>query len=431
MDSTFFTVVAVIAISLQSYLLLLFFFEPSLRYKVWNPPTPSSREFLNMLQALLGVCTYPSTRVDVLTNGDTFYASELDAIQAARKSITLEAYIFQEGELTRRFIAALAARARAGVKVNLVIDAVGSAGTSRSYFQELVDAGGRVAKYHPFGWATVARFNNRTHRVLLVIDGSVGFVGGAGFADQWFKDTPSNPRWRDTIVRVEGKAVASLQATFVENWLESSGEILSGEEYFPFPDELDSEASKSKSSVEMFVSSSPSLGRSTRARILFQTLLASAQESICLTTPYFLPDLSARAEMLRAMRERGVRIRIMTPGKHSDQLLTRRSSRRLYGALLEGGAQIYEYQPAMMHAKVLIVDNLWSVVGSTNFDHRSFGLNDELNLVCCNERLAQRLTADFEKDLKHSRLIEYAEWKRRSVFEKVHEYLGWVLERQQ
>jgi cardiolipin synthase len=317
------------------------------------------------------------------------------------------------------------------VKVNLVIDAVGSAGTGRSYFQELSDAGGRVARYHPFGWATVARFNNRTHRVLLVIDGKVGFVGGAGFADQWYQDTPKNPRWRDTIVRVEGKAVASLQSTFVENWLESSGEILSGEEYFPFPQEREQGTSKGEPVVEMVVSSSPSLGRSTRARILFQTLLASAQESICLTTPYFLPDRSARAEMLRAMRERGVRIRIMTPGKHSDQLLTRRSSRRLYGALLEGGAQIYEYQPAMMHAKVLIIDNLWSVVGSTNFDHRSFGLNDELNLVCCNEKLAGRLTADFEKDLRDSRLIEYSEWKRRSLFEKAHEYLGWVLERQQ
>jgi cardiolipin synthase len=430
MDSTFFTVVAIMAVVVQSYVLLLFFFEPGLRYKVWNPPAPNSPAFLNMLQALLGVCTYRSSRVDVLTNGNAFYASELNAIRAAQKSINLEAYIFQEGELTRDFVTALTERARLGVKVNLVIDAVGSTGTSRSYFQELFDAGGRVARYHPFGWATVARFNNRTHRVLLVIDGNVGFVGGAGFADQWYQDTPQNPRWRDTIVRVEGEAVASLQATFVENWLESSGEILSGEEYFPFP-HSDSEASKNESSVEMVVSSSPSLGRSTRARILFQTLLASAQQSICLTTPYFLPDCSARAEMLRAVRERGVRIRIMTPGKHSDQLLTRRSSRRLYGALLEGGAQIFEYQPAMMHAKVLIVDSLWSVVGSTNFDHRSFRFNDELNLACCNERLAQRLTADFEKDLKHSRLIEYSEWKRRSVFEKAHECLGWVLERQQ
>ena len=432
MDSTFFTVVAVMAILVQSFLLFLFFFEPSLPYKLWKPPSPASREFLSMLEALLGVRSYRSEGVEVLTNGNTFYADELDAIQGAQKSVNLEAYIFQEGELTRRFVAALADRARLGVKVNLVIDAVGSAGTSSSFFQELVDAGGRVKRYHSFGWETLARFNNRTHRVLLVIDGRIGFLGGAGFADQWFNNASGSPRWRDTMVRLEGKAVAGLQATFAENWLESSGEILWGEEYFPSSShERKSTSTKRDFPVEMVVSSSPSLGRSTRARILFQTLLASAQESICLTTPYFLPDRSARAEMLRAMRERGVQIRILTPGKRSDQLLTRRSSRRLYGALLEGGAQIFEYQPAMMHAKTLIVDNLWSVVGSTNFDHRSFGLNDELNLVCCNEKLAERLTEDFERDLKHSRLIGYSEWKGRSVIEKAHEYLGWVLERQQ
>jgi len=432
MDSTFFTVVAVTAIVLQSFLLFLFFFEPSLRYKVWNLPSPRSLEFQNMLGALLDARSYQSGHVDVLTNGNAFYASELSAIQAARKSINLEAYIFQEGEVTRRFVEALAERARAGVKVNLVIDAVGSVGTSTSYFDALVEAGGRVARYHPFGWETLARFNNRTHRVLLVIDGRVGFLGGAGFADQWFHDTPKNPRWRDTIVRVQGGAVASLQAAFNENWLESSGEILSGEEYFPLPHERgDAGGLPGASTLEMVVSSSPSMGRSTRARILFQTLLASAEESICLTTPYFLPDRSARAEMLRAMRERGVRLRILTPGKRSDQLLTRRSSRRLYGELLEGGAKIYEYQPAMMHTKALIVDNVWSIVGSTNFDHRSFGLNDELNLVCCDERLAGRLTEDFDTDLKHSRLIEYSEWKRRSIVEKAHECLGWVLERQQ
>jgi cardiolipin synthase len=431
MDSGFFTVIALTAIALQSYLLFLFFFEPGLPYTVWQSPSAASREFRHLLEALLGARLYCSSRIEVLANGNAFYPSELNAILAAEKSINLEAYIFQEGELTRRLVAALADRARRGVKVNLVVDAVGSAGTSHRFFQDLVDAGGRVRRYHPFGWKTLARFNHRTHRVLLLIDGHVGFLGGAGFADQWFIDTPERPRWRDTMVRVEGDAVAGLQATFTENWLESSGEILSGEEYFPFPNKDALAGEEGDCPVEMVVSSSPSMGRSTRARILFQTLLASAQESICLTTPYFLPDRSARAEMLRAMRERRVRLRILTPGKHSDQLLTRRSSRRLYGALLEGGAQIYEYQPAMMHTKVLIIDNLWSVVGSTNFDHRSFGLNDELNLVCCDEKLAGRLTEDFEQDLKHSRLVEYSEWKRRSLFEKAHECLGWVLERQQ
>jgi len=433
MDSTFFSVVAVIAIVLQSFLLFLFFFEPSLHYKVWNPPSPRSSEFLKMLEALLDARTYRASRVDVLTNGTTFYACELSAIQAAQTSINLEAYIFQEGEVTRRIVEALTERARAGVQVKLVIDAVGSVGTSTGYFDALFEAGGRVERYHPFGWKTLARFNNRTHRVLLVVDGRVGFLGGAGFADQWFNDTPKHPRWRDTIVRVEGGAVASLQSVFAENWLETSGEILPWEDHFLCPNECGNPgpSTDTASTAQMVVSSAPSMGRSTRARILFQTLLASAEESICLSTPYFLPDRSARTEMLRAMHDRGVRIRILTPGKRSDQLLTRRSSRRLYGDLLEGGAKIYEYQPAMMHVKTLIVDNIWSVVGSTNFDHRSFGLNDELNMVCRDENLAHRLTEDFEKDLKLSRLITYSEWKKRSIFERAHEYLGWVLERQQ
>src|SRR5262245_23317907 len=432
MDSTFFMVVALTAIALQSFLLFLFFFEPSLRYKVWNLPHSGSPEFLNTLEALVDARAYGCSDVHILANGETFYAREIDAIRSAQKSVNLEAYIFQEGEVTRRFVAALTERAKAGVRVNMVIDAVGSVGTSARYFDALREAGGRVERYHTFGWDTVARFNNRTHRVLIVIDGCVGFVGGAGFADQWFCNTPESPRWRDTMVRVEGDVVQSLQAAFTENWLESSGEILSGQEYFPLPNGGRRQPlSADPSSVEMVVTSSPSMGRSTRARILFQTLLASANESICLATPYFLPDRSARAEMLRAMRERAVRLRVLTPGKRSDQLLTRRSSRRLYGELLEGGARIYEYQPAMMHAKTLIIDNLWSIVGSTNFDHRSFGLNDELNFVCRDKALASRLAADFEKDLAQRRRMEYSEWKRRSIVEKAHEYLGWVLERQQ
>jgi cardiolipin synthase A/B len=179
------------------------------------------------------------------------------------------------------------------------------------------------------------------------------------------------------------------------------------------------------------INSSPSVGGSTRARMLFQALLAAAQKSICITTPYFLPDKSARDEMVRAIKDRGVEVKIVTPGKHSDHLLTRTSSRRLYGDLLRAGAQIYEYEPTMIHAKVMIVDGLWSVVGSTNFDNRSFGLNDEVNLAAFDGGLALRLEEDFARDLAHSRRITYEHWKRRSVFERAHEWLGWILERQQ
>lgn len=226
------------------------------------------------------------------------------------------------------------------------------------------------------------------------------------------------------MFRIEGCAVIDLQSTFVENWLEASGEILAESEYFP-------DCKAAGNARAMVIDSSPSVGQSTRARILFQTLLASARKTVLISTPYFLPDRSAREEMARAIAERGVKITIITPGRQADHLLTRTSSQRLYGPLLKAGAKIFEYQPSMMHAKVMIVDDAWSVVGSTNFDNRSFGLNDEVNLVALDQELAARLQQDFARDLSVSKEVSYDDWKRRSMFERAHEWLGWVLERQQ
>jgi cardiolipin synthase len=431
MESSFFLTIAIIAICLQGFLLFLFFFEPGLRYRIASsaPQKLDSKELIYTLEALLDTRLYRSSQIDVLTNGDEFYRAELDTIRSAQRSINLEAYIFQPGEITQRFLEALTERAQAGVHVNLVLDAVGSFMTFQNYLKPLEDAGGRIAWYHPFRWDTLARLNNRTHRVLLVIDGTVAFLGGAGFADQWIRGSLNNPRWRDTMFRIEGDIVTRLQGAFAENWLEAHGDILMGGAYFSLG--APPRTPSSLNHVQFAVTSSPSTGRSTRARILFQTLLASAQRNICLTTPYFLPDWSARKEMMRAIRERGVQVRILTPGKHSDQLLTRRSSRRLYGDLLRAGAEIYEYQPAMLHTKVLVIDDSWSVVGSTNFDNRSFGLNDELNLVVHDSNLALRLKKDFQADLRYSRAITYSEWQQRPLFERAHEYLGWILERQQ
>jgi cardiolipin synthase len=226
------------------------------------------------------------------------------------------------------------------------------------------------------------------------------------------------------MFRVQGRAVASLESMFAENWLESSGELLTGPEYYR-------REPASGSLMAMVIDSTPSTGRATRARMLFQTLIACASRSIHLTTPYFLPDRSARREFTRAIQERGVEVKIIVPGKHSDHLLTRRSSRRLYGELLQAGAQIYEYRPSMIHTKSLVVDGIWSVIGSTNFDSRSFGINDEVNMAALDEGLAARLERDFQQDLADSRRITYQEWRRRSVFERVHEWLGWILERQE
>jgi cardiolipin synthase len=424
-----FEVLSLVAILFLLLMLVLALFEPGLPYKViaQRSAPPDSERFRRVLAALAGSHVHEKTQVDVLSAGQAFYDAMLEEVRGARQTINLEAYIFKRGDVTRRFVAALLERARAGVRVNMNLDAIGSFTTWAGYFKELRAAGGRVHFYHPLRWYNLPRFNNRTHREILVVDGRVGFVGGAGYADYW--SSPHGPGkrkkpWRDTMFRVRGGAVTGLQSTFVENWVETTGELLSGEEYFPF-------CPAPGRTPAMVVTSSPTTGRSTRGRLLYQTLLASATKSIHITTPYFLPDKAARAEMVRAMRERGVEIKIVTPGQHTDHLITRRSSRRLFGDLLRAGAWIGEYQPTMIHAKVMLVDGVVSVVGSTNFDHRSFGLNDEVNLVTFDAALADRLEEDFARDQALCRAVSYKEWMGRSRVERLTEWFGWLLERQQ
>lgn len=420
-----FFVVALAVIAWQGFLLFMALFAPAMRYQVerFEAPPIDSEKFLETLEAVTDAQVNHHSALTVLTNGEEFYEAELQAIEAATQSVNLEAYIFQRGRVAQRFLTALAERARAGVKVNLILDAIGSFSTSEAYCSDLKRSGGRVEFYHPFSWRSVASINNRTHRELLIVDGELGFIGGAGIADHWLISKQGRARWRDTVIRVEGDIVSNLQATFAENWLESSGEVIFGEEYFPhLPDRGTAKA--------MVINSSPSAGGSTRARILFQALVSAASSNIRITTPYFLPDRSMLGALVRAAG-RGVKIEIIVPGKKSDHALTRSSSRRLYGRLLQAGARIYEYQPAMIHAKVLVVDNLWSVAGSTNFDNRSFGINDEVNLAASDPSLASQLSEDFLHDKAVSREVTLADWKRRSLVERLHETIGWVLQRQQ
>jgi cardiolipin synthase len=430
MGSATFVILAVIAFLVLGVLLFLVLFEPGLTYKVDSPEIPlESPAFLALLGLLADSQIHRKSRIEVLTDGGAFYEAELAAIRGAKRSVNLEAYIFAKGEISRRFLGALAERARAGVKVNVVLDAIGSFKTWDGYLADLRAAGGRVCWYHPVRWDTVRRLNNRTHRELIIIDGTLGFVGGAGIADPWYKSTPKEPQWRDTMFRVEGELVTGLQTTFAENWLESADEILTGDDYFPSVRDEHGDDAPGGTVSGLVVISSPSAGRATRARILFQTLIASARRSIDITSPYFLPDRSARAELLKAVRERGVRVRVLVPGEHADHLLTRRSSRRLYGELLQGGVEIHEYLPSMHHAKVMVVDGSWSVVGTTNFDNRSFGLNDEVNLATCEPALAARLDEDFGRDLSRSHRVSYEEWKDRPLTERVVEKLGFFLRR--
>jgi len=402
-------------------------FGPSPNYEIAArdqlPPNDSDK-FLFLLESLVDAPINRTGRFEVLTNGPCFYPTELDAIRSARHSVNLEAYIFQRSEIGKLYLDALTERARAGVCVNVVLDAFGSASVSKRYFAPLLEAGGKVAFYNSPTWYRLLQLDNRTHRELLIVDGRTAFIGGAGIADQWFKGAHKHPRWRDTMLRVEGGAVPNLQATFAENWLSATGELLAGDPYFP-------DTSCPDPTAALVVNSTPTIGGSTRARVLFQLLLASAQHSISITTPYFLPDRSLTHELCRAIEERHVQVRVLVPGRKSDHLLTRSTSRGAYGPLLKSGAEVYEYQPAMIHAKVLVVDELWTVVGSTNFDNRSFGLNDEVNLAVRDATLAQRMESDLAHDLLESRRVTLDEWRHRPVTERAPELLGWIFERQQ
>ncbi len=404
--------------------LLIFLFRPDQRYRVTAPQAPlESKEYWQMLESVTDTRIQYQNKMTVLPNGENFYKKELEEISKAQHSVNIEAYIFQKGDVTKSLMSALVERAQRGVQVRLVIDALGSFSNSKEFFKPLIDAGGKMQWYHPFRWYNIDRSNNRTHRELMVIDGNRGFIGGAGFADHWLKDEKGHKRWRDTVVFIEGPSVSALQGTFVENWLEASGEIIAGTDFFPI-------IQGQGQSPAFVVNSSAMVGGSTRARILFQTLLASAKSTIYITTPYFLPDHDIIDELIRA-KKRGVDVKIITPGKKSDHTVTRSSSRRLYGDLLENNIEIYEYQPAMIHAKIMVVDGKWSVVGSTNFDNRSFELNDEVNLAAFDGSMAADLTQDFMDDLRSCRRISYEEWKKRSVWERVTELAGSLIQREQ
>ncbi len=375
-------------------------FGPALPYAIHEGPDCdlSDDEFVRFLTVVTNG-TLRRCHVIRLRNGEEFYPAQFEAIRDARHSINLEYYEFGNGKVPSVFLDALVERARAGVQVRLTVDAAGSFQTSNRFFDRLRAAGGQMRWYNPLRPLTWQRINNRTHRKLLTVDGKIGFIGGAGIDDRWFYGTRKSPPWRDTVLRVEGEAVAGLVSTFSENWLESAGEILSGAGQFDFQPSLDG--------ARGFVVISTPHGGGTQARILFQTLIHTARKSLCITTPYFLPDHSARRALIHAAR-RGVHVRILTAGPRIDHPIVRKMSRIASRHLVEAGAEVYEYQPAMIHAKLLTVDSQWCVAGSTNFDHRSFGLNDEVNLAVLDPALASTLENDFADDLRESERLTAA-----------------------
>ena len=405
------------------WLVLVFLFTPGINYHLSRRTSVHDKDFLYTIQSTCQAALHHGNLVTVYTDGPAFYPAMLEAITNARRSINMECYIFQYGTIGRQFIDALSERARNGVNVTIVADAIGSFSLWGRPVSRMRAAGVRLKFYQGLRWHSLHRFNNRTHRELVVIDGHVAFAGGAGIADWWSEGTSHRARpWRDTMARIEGPIVAALQGVAAENWLECCGEILTGRDYFP---DL-----KPRGDTTAFVVKSSPSDRATTSRVSFQLLIEGADNTVRIQTPYFLPDRAFRRALV-SMAQRGVELTVIVPGRDTDQKWVRLASRRMWGQLLEAGIRIFEYQPAMTHAKILIVDDLWSVLGTTNIDNRSFEHNDEVNVAMRDPAVAARLLQDYERDLEASVEVTLAMWTRRPIWEKVVGPFIWILERQQ
>ncbi len=380
-----------------------------------------SPEFLDTMAGLTGVSFEPGNSVDVLENGGSFYPAMLDAIRHAQASVTMEQYICWAGDTTDAFAEALAERARAGIPVKLLFDAIGSATLGDRALTVLKDAGCEVAWYNRIHWYTLGRFNNRTHRKSLVVDGHAGFTGGAGIADHWQGTASAPDEWRDTQVRIAGPAARHLQSGFAVNWLRATGEVLQGHAFFPPP-------GRDGACDVQIINSSPDAGASG-ARLSCYLAIVSAGRRIDIANPYFVPDEVA-VETLVEAAARGVQVRVLVTGTHNDNWLARHNSVGLYGILLRGGIRLYEYHPRMLHQKVMIVDGCWCSVGTSNFDSRSFAHNEETLVCTCDEQVVAALGAAFDNDLAESREVRLEEWRRRGLLARAQEGIASLLQDQ-
>jgi len=391
--------------------------EKKIQHKVERLYSVEDPQFVHVMGVLLGPPVLGGNRYEVLVNGDRIFPAMLSAIRGARETVNFETYIYWSEAIGREFADALAERARAGVKVNVLLDWVGSSKMEQSYIDEMKAAGVEILKYHPPHWSHLGRLNNRTHRKLLVVDGRVGFTGGVGIAEQWSGDAQDAQHWRDTHFQVEGPVVAQMQAVFMDNWIKTTGAVLHGVDYFPPLEPA------GQGAAQVF-SSSPS-GGSASMELMYLMSITAAKRTIRLSSSYFVPNELAVQTMVEAMK-RGVKLQIITPGEHTDTETVRAASRARWGDLLAAGAEIYEYQPTMYHCKVMIVDEFMVSTGSTNFDDRSFRLNDEANLNIYDAGFAAEQVRIFDADLAKSRRIDLATWQARPLHEKILEHLASV-----
>lgn len=359
--------------------------------------------------------------VEILENGVGIFPPMLEAIEHATSSVHLEAYIFRDGVIGRRFVEALAAKARQGVAVRLLLDAIGSVSFGEENERTLTEAGAQVVFFRPLGASSVLKLHLRTHRKVLVVDGRVGFVGGVCIADEWMGDADEPNRWRETVVRVEGPVTRQLQAAYGRAWLEATGELLMGRDLYPVNGAVGSALCQVMDSTPGF--------DSNPARLSFLVAVGSATRSLDITSAYFVLDRNARKSLIEAVK-RGVRVRLLLQGPHTDLGLVRYAGRNDYDNLLRGGVEIWEYQRSRLHAKTFVVDGKWGSVGSTNLTNRSFSWNYESNVHVFDEEFARRMEEMFEHDLADAKRITLEEWNQRPCGDRTAEWFYGILRSQ-
>lgn len=377
----------------------------------------SDPQFPRAMSHVLTPALLPGNHVEELLNGDEIFPAMLREIRSAEMTITFQTYIFWSGSIGKIFADALVERARSGVKVHVMLDWVGGQ-LEDAFLEQMRDSGVEIRRYNAPHRQTLNVLNNRTHRKLLIVDGKVGFIGGVGIADIWRGNAQGPRHWRDTHYRATGPVIAQMQSAFVDNWLQATGDVLHGHRYFP---PLEATGTQQ---AQVFTSSPG--GGSESMQLMYLLALTAAAETIRISASYFVPD-DVSVNTLVAALKRGVQVKIILPGPYMDVAVVRRASRAKWGKLLAAGAQIYEYQPTMYHVKTLIVDTLWVSVGSTNFDNRSFSINDEANLNVYDRSFARRQVEIFEADIRSSRLVTFDEWKNRHWTDKLMDFAASLL----